>query len=251
MAKLNNDELKILKRLVSAENIYGLPIAEGASVLVYYDKDGLVIIAGTQVFGLGYDVIIDICTKTDVEISRQYVSSTGKAIGGAILFGPIGAIIGGRVKEKKTTVAIKYTIITYIKNGELEYLCFKPLTTGTTYQGNFLTDELNKAVRAKLKPNTGTIQSLSEDTKPNENNVVSAYRVKAETIEMINATLAKFKRLVEESEKSTRNTIAIILTMIVVFIFAVIILNSAGNSLNTSNSDTSNLGTETSTYSVQ
>lgn len=40
------------------------------------------------------------CIKTDKEIQQQYVSSVGGAVGGAVLFGPLGAITGGRAKKK-------------------------------------------------------------------------------------------------------------------------------------------------------
>ena len=57
------------------------------------------------------------CIKTDSEIQKQYVSSVGGAIGGGILFGPIGAAIGGRAKQKTTHTTQSYLIITY-KNSE-------------------------------------------------------------------------------------------------------------------------------------
>ena len=38
---------------------------------------------------------------TNEQISKQAVSSAGGAVAGAVLFGPLGAIIGGRAKGVK------------------------------------------------------------------------------------------------------------------------------------------------------
>ncbi|MEH2944892.1 hypothetical protein VSQ32_19130 [Lachnospiraceae bacterium KK002] len=51
-------------------------------------------------FELEKSKITDMCIKTDKEIQQQYVSSVGGAVGGAVLFGPLGAITGGRAKKK-------------------------------------------------------------------------------------------------------------------------------------------------------
>jgi len=54
------------------------------------------------------------------------VSSVGCAVGGAVLFGPLGAMVGGRAKEKTSRVIEYYFIITYHgKTGDLEYLSFE------------------------------------------------------------------------------------------------------------------------------
>ena len=63
--------------------------------------------------------------KTDVEIQKQYVSSVGGAVGGYMLFGGLGAMIGGRAKERETAKTEYYLIITYRKNDELAYISFK------------------------------------------------------------------------------------------------------------------------------
>ena len=57
------------------------------------------------------------CAKSETEIQQQYVSSVGGAVGGAVLFGPLGAMIGGRAKKKTDTTTTYYMIITY-KNAE-------------------------------------------------------------------------------------------------------------------------------------
>ena len=75
-------------------------------------------------FNLEKSKVTDVCMKTDVEIHNQYVSSAGGAVAGALLFGPLGAMIGGRTKEKKNKVVSTYLIFTYIKDDSLTYICF-------------------------------------------------------------------------------------------------------------------------------
>lgn len=93
--------------------------------MIRHNPDGFVFTAGGNTFNLSDDKITDMCIKTDAEIQRQYVSSVGGAVGGAVLFGPIGAMIGGRAKEKRTTNLTHYLIITYLKDGQVAYVCFE------------------------------------------------------------------------------------------------------------------------------
>ncbi len=53
--------------------------------------DRYIFTSGTMNFELEKSKITDMCIKTDKEIQQQYVSSVGGAVGGAVLFGPLGA----------------------------------------------------------------------------------------------------------------------------------------------------------------
>lgn len=112
--------------IVYADHQVGLPLSEGAEVKIErdYNEDTLTITGGGNTFKLAFSKITDATIKTDVEIQRSYVSSVGGAIGGAALLGPLGAMIGGRVEEKKTTTTMHYLIITYLKDGEVSYVGF-------------------------------------------------------------------------------------------------------------------------------
>lgn len=103
----------------------GLSIAEGVVAYIYWCRDKITIVVNNMKFNLPLSRIIDITVKTNVEIQKQYVSSAGGAVGGAALFGPIGAMIGGRVKEKQDTIITKYMIITYTSNDEVKYMAFQ------------------------------------------------------------------------------------------------------------------------------
>ncbi len=105
--------------------IDGLPIVTGTEceLVSFIDKITLKV-SGTE-FNLDKSKLTDVCIKTDTEIQKQYVSSVGGAVGGAILFGGLGAVVGGRAKEKKTTAITKYLIFTYSNNNEIKYVSFQ------------------------------------------------------------------------------------------------------------------------------
>lgn len=106
------------------KHTHGLPIPENSvcSVVSYTDK--YVFSANGLSFNLLKSKITDICIKTDIEISKQVVSSIGGAIGGAILFGALGAIIGGRAKNKEIKTTTQYLIFTYVKDDDVKYIGF-------------------------------------------------------------------------------------------------------------------------------
>ncbi len=107
---------------IKAKHMAGLPIAEGAEIFVYRCKDKVVFERNQDTIELEINKVRDIFIKTDVEIQKSYVSSAGGAVGGYVLFGPLGAMIGGRTKEKKSTIEEKYLIFSYEKNGEQDYI---------------------------------------------------------------------------------------------------------------------------------
>lgn len=107
---------------IKAKHMAGLPIAEGAEIFVYRCKDKVVFERNQDTIELTVNKVRDILIKTDVEIQKSYVSSAGGAVGGYVLFGPLGAMIGGRTKEKKSTNIEKYLIFAYEKDGEIDYI---------------------------------------------------------------------------------------------------------------------------------
>ena len=111
--------------LVNVEHIGGLPLAEGSLCDIKLKDTEIIINGGGNKFRLELKKVTDISMKTDTEIQSSYVSSIGGAIAGGMLFGNIGAAIGGRAKEKKTATMTHYLIITYIKNDSIENIGFE------------------------------------------------------------------------------------------------------------------------------
>lgn len=114
---LNELKAQGLLQEIVAKHTYGLPVAEGLFCTIQAYTDHFDFYFGNVHISLANEKIIDVCTKSETEIQQQYVSSVGGAVGGAVLFGPLGAMIGGRAKKKTDTTTTYYMIITY-KNAE-------------------------------------------------------------------------------------------------------------------------------------
>lgn len=85
--------------------------------------------------------VTDVSIKSETEINQQYVSSIGGAVAGSMLFGPLGAIIGGRSKKKNIRNTSIYLIFTYIKDNKVNYITFD--ANGKLYCTKFV-NEFNK-----------------------------------------------------------------------------------------------------------
>lgn len=103
----------------------GLPIAENATCKVYSFPDRIEIKGGGTQFTLSRSKVTDISIITDKEIQKQVVSSVGGAVAGGVLFGPIGAMIGGRAKQRTSTTVRYYLIFSYEKDDSVSYIAFE------------------------------------------------------------------------------------------------------------------------------
>lgn len=108
--KINNLNAKVM---ISVPHINGLSLSENTLCQIYYCDDRIVIDSDCKTFNIPIDEVKSINLKTDVEIHEQYVSSAGGAVAGAMVFGPLGALIGGKAKKKTFTDIKKYLIITH------------------------------------------------------------------------------------------------------------------------------------------
>lgn len=117
------EELNAIKS-ITLPHFYGLPLVEGSMCNLFLCDNNIVIECKGTTFNLSKDKIIDIAEKSEIEIKKSYVSSVGGAIGGAVLFGPLGAMIGGRAKEKTDKEEREYLIFTYKEKEENKYISF-------------------------------------------------------------------------------------------------------------------------------
>ena len=99
--------------VVAGKHVSGLPLAENTSCLVRSFPNKLEIKAGDITIDLDKSKITDIQLVSDRDVQKKKVSSIGGAVAGGVVFGPLGAIIGGRAKTKKVTTINYYLIITY------------------------------------------------------------------------------------------------------------------------------------------
>ncbi len=110
---------------VSVPSASGLPVPERTLAQVYYFDDHVEIDAGGVEYDLSMDKIQSVSIQTNVDRQTQFVSSAGGALLGAAVAGPIGAVVGGRIKEKQTQQTESYLIIHYIgKDGTPAVLSF-------------------------------------------------------------------------------------------------------------------------------
>ena len=123
-------------------HINGLPIAENAVCQLISYPDRYDFISGNMNFSLAKNKVTDVCCKTETEIKKQYVSSIGGAVGGAVLFGPLGAIIGGRAKKKTDKTVHLCLIITYMTDNEVKYIGLENM--GMSNGINKVIDEFKK-----------------------------------------------------------------------------------------------------------
>lgn len=76
---------------VIAKHVCGLPLGEKSECKIYLSDRQVIIESSSNVFKLDKDKIADTSMKTSKEIQN----SISGAVGGAMLFGPIGAFVGG------------------------------------------------------------------------------------------------------------------------------------------------------------
>ena len=114
-------KLKALQKKLGAidsatfTHIAGLPFADGAECNVLLDNEEYIFERTGTLVHLPFAKVQDVACKTKKEIQNNYVSSIGGAIGGAYLFGPIGAMIGGRTKKITNVKTEKFFMIAYEK----------------------------------------------------------------------------------------------------------------------------------------
>lgn len=116
----------------------GLPIAENVPCSLILRADSLEISGNGIKFNLSKTKITNVSVKTEEEIQNQYVSSTGGALAGGLMFGAVGAAIGGRAKKKETKTITLYLIITYKKDSGIDYLMFNIGTSASEEVISFL-----------------------------------------------------------------------------------------------------------------
>lgn len=126
-AKQAEQEQRLARELaaLSCEHTVGLPLAQGTTCVLHFGDEFVTASGGGNEFKLAYAKITDMSVHSDVEIQKSYVSSVGGAIGGAMLFGTLGAMVGGRAKEKQSKVIEYYFIITYLKDDGVGHLSFR------------------------------------------------------------------------------------------------------------------------------
>lgn len=109
---------------ITIPHLMGLSIPENSFTTIYVCPNSYEFESNGVTFSLNKEKITDVSLKTNTEIQKQVVSSVGGAVGGAVLFGPLGAMIGGRAKTKELRTVTTCLIFTYEKENNIDYVAF-------------------------------------------------------------------------------------------------------------------------------
>ena len=150
LSKLKDDRHASL--IMALNHFNGLPVAENTITQIFSCPNEYEFLANNTSFKLDKSKVQDISITNDVEIQKSYTSSVGGAIGGAVLFGPLGAMIGGRAKEKTSRTINNYLIFTYLDNNEIKYIAFhcSSISNANKFIKEFKQNNQNKSTIVNL-----------------------------------------------------------------------------------------------------
>lgn len=89
-----------------------------------WECNSKLVIYQNSIFVLEYSKIINVECMSNVEVSKHYVDNASGAIVGGMLFGTVGAILGGGVKTVVDKDVTYYVIITYRSSDGTKYIVF-------------------------------------------------------------------------------------------------------------------------------
>lgn len=150
-AKKKQNKRELSGRLQLIGGLSDLP--QGSMCKVFYNQGRIRFIVSGQEFTLEANKMIDVSVMTPTEIQKQYVSSVGGAVAGAILLGPIGAIIGGSASKKTIRKTSRYLVISYRSDGEIKYIVFDVSTEmllGNSIKNTYKNLKKNENIRVEL-----------------------------------------------------------------------------------------------------
>ena len=128
--------------------VEGLPIPASVPVAVflYENRIDLEAVTGTaspnQKFSLDVDKIQRVSLLNESQVQQIIKQSAPGMIIGAAAFGVLGAMVGGRVKTKQTTVINQLLLIDYISNGESKQILLN--VSNDTFQATTFVSKINK-----------------------------------------------------------------------------------------------------------
>ncbi len=99
--------------LALGDLVEGLPIPQSSDVSIKLTPGALTITGNGQEFEIDASKLTLVDLKSDVEMEKIIQQSAPGMIIGAVTFGVIGAMIGGRVKTKEKRTVNHFLIINY------------------------------------------------------------------------------------------------------------------------------------------
>lgn len=143
--KKNKNQKVALGNLVE-----GLPIPQNTDLTIKLTPSELSIIGIGQEFEINFSKLMMIDLKSDVEMEKIIQQSAPGMVIGAVAFGVIGAMIGGRVKTKEKRVVNHFLIVNY-QTDELKTIIIE--ATKDWHNAAQLVDYFRKLNPSYLQPN--------------------------------------------------------------------------------------------------
>lgn len=102
----------------------GLPSAMGAECRLVARKDTVTLMCGGRTYNIGMSQVRGIETFMEKETMKEFKMRPGRAIAGGILFGPVGAIIGGMPKSSDMEATDRMFFVLNYENsaGEVAFI---------------------------------------------------------------------------------------------------------------------------------
>lgn len=102
----------------------GLNLLPNVMCKVICFPEELVVEASSQSFHIPDEKLVFVKKMSKTDIIKQYTPNVGGAVAGALIAGPIGALIGGSGSVRTVRLKSKYLVIAYQGEREVQYILF-------------------------------------------------------------------------------------------------------------------------------
>ena len=129
---------KIITEAVAQGNLVeGLPLPIKTDLIIKLVPEALTITGLNQEFEISFEKLILVDSKSEQEMEKIVQQSAPGMVIGALTFGVLGAMVGGRVKTKNKRVVRHFLIISY-QSDDLKTIVIE--TTKDWYNGAAMVD---------------------------------------------------------------------------------------------------------------
>jgi len=143
-----NDDILISSTSIAIKCISGNPMLIGKNVTLELYRNRICICKHRSKDGLKFKILLEnlkgIQVKTERQINEEERSVIGRAVAGGLLFGGVGAMVGGMsgTKSKKTTQMLYYMVLDYIskEGSNKKFMFFTFSQSLSIWEAKFLKD---------------------------------------------------------------------------------------------------------------
>lgn len=145
---------KITEKILLGNLIEGLPVQNGIDLMFKLKAEGATFFIPSEqkTFEINISKITKVQWYDEIAMEKIITQSAPGMIIGAIAFGTIGAMIGGRVKTKDKKVTTHFVLINYDSEGEKQIIIQTNDALGAMKISEYFSE---------LKPNNNTPQTFT------------------------------------------------------------------------------------------